>query len=126
MVKPEEISSELMTKLTGKIDFLYNEIPITVPVNDSPFVVCSVDSAITDNYAYSYTISSLYIFVKNLANGTHNSKKINIAIDSISSIFPIKSNNYLFNTLPTVIPMGNDSKGYNVTKIQIETFIYKQ
>ena len=126
IICPDDISAELMEDLKGKVDFLYNEIPTIVPANDSPFVVCSVDTAIIDKFAYYYTVSSIYVFVKNLANGTHNGKKLKSIITYISSIFPIKSNNYLFTTLPTVIPMGNDSKGYNVTKIQTETFIYKQ
>ena len=76
--------------------------------------------------AYSYTTSSIYVFVQNSSNGTHNRIKINKMIDAIASIFPIHSDNYYFDMMPQIIPMGNDSKGYNVTKIQIKTYVYKK
>ena len=126
IICPDDIAEELMNDLTGKVGFLYNEIPTIVPANDASFAVCSVGSMIIPKGAYSYTIASIDIFVKNLANGTHNGKKLKVITDAISEIFPIKSDKYLFNIFPTVIPMGNDNKGYNVTRIQIETFIYNK
>ena len=125
MINPDDISQELMDDLNGKVQYIYNEVPTTVVDSTSPFVVCSVDTAIIDMMAYYYTVASIYVFVPNLSNGTHNGKKEKIVIDSISSIFPIKSEKYSFNTMPSIIPMGNDNKGYNVNKIQIETYIYK-
>ena len=126
LAKSEDISQELINNLTGKVDYLYNEIPVTVPTNNSPFAVCSVDTAIVDMNAYSYTTSSIYVFVQNSSNGAHNRIKINKMIDAIASIFPIHSDNYYFDMMPQIIPMGNDSKGYNVTKIQIKTYVYKK
>lgn len=124
ITSPDDIANELMSKLNGKVSYLYNDIPTIVPVNNEPFVVCSANTTIKDMSAYKYTVASVDVFVKNLDNGTHNSKKAKIVIDSIASIFPIKSDNYMFNNILSVIPMGNYDKGYNVTRIQIETFIY--
>lgn len=124
IVKGEDIAQELMNMVKTEIPYAYNSVPNTLPDTTSPFVVCGVYSAIVNMGAYFRTTSSIDLYVPNLQNGTHNSKKIDINEDLISSLFPIKSDNYMFDMMPTVIPLGNDSKGYCVNRIQIETIIY--
>lgn len=124
IVKGEDIAQELMNVVKTEIPYAYNSAPNTLPDTTSPFVVCGVYSAIVNMGAYFRTTSSIDLYVPNLQNGTHNNKKIDINEDLISSLFPIKSDNYMFDMMPTVIPLGNDSKGYCVNRIQIETIIY--
>jgi len=126
MINPSDIANELKDKLSGVTDNIYISVPSTRPTGNPPFIVTSVDSSVIDKYAYYYTESSVQIFVYNLSNGTINGTKLGIIIDAISSKFPIKSDNYYFDVLPTIIPLGNDDKGYNVTEIKIKTLIYKK
>ena len=124
----EKIEFELKSKLAGVADSIHTSVPDT-RVKDKSFIVVSVDSSVIDEFAYYYTITSVQIFVPNLATGEKNSAMFTKIIDAINRILPeeysLVSGIYEFEMLPKIIPLGNDNKGYFIKEIQIKTIIHK-
>ena len=87
------------------------------------FVVVSVASTLTDMSAYGRCICAIDMFAKDLSNGCKNGTKLSIMTQKAISIFPISSINYVFSTEPNIIPMGTDTFGYHVERLQITVLI---
>lgn len=87
------------------------------------FVVVSVPTSLTDLAAYGRCTARIEMFVKNDAAGLKNSTKFSNMFAKLCEIFPIQNNTYLFDMHPTIIPLGNDNKGFHVQAINITTTI---
>lgn len=86
-------------------------------------VVVSVASTLTDMSAYGRCICAIDMFARDLSNGCKNGTKLSIMTQKAISIFPISSINYVFSTEPNIIPMGTDTFGYHVERLQITVLI---
>ena len=97
----------------------------SMPEDKSPddFVVISVSSTLSDLSAYGRCVCAIDIFCKNLPNGCKNGGNMSIITQKARTIFPIKHDDYLFNSEPNIIPMGSDGFGYHVERIQIQLLI---
>lgn len=87
------------------------------------FVVVSVPTSITDLSVYGRCTARIEMFVKNDSIGLKNSTRFSIMYAKLCEIFPIQNDTYLFDTYPTIIPLGNDNEGFHVQAININTLI---
>lgn len=87
------------------------------------FLVVSVPTSLTDLAAYGRCTSRIEMFVKNDSNGLKNSAKFSSMYAKLCDIFPIQNDTYLFDIYPTIIPLGNDTEGFHVQAININTII---
>lgn len=97
--------------------------PSISDTTQNELVVVSVASTLTDMSAYGRCICAIDMFAKDLSNGCKNGTKLSIMTQKAISIFPISSINYVFSTEPNIIPMGTDTFGYHVERLQITVLI---
>ena len=97
--------------------------PSIVDAKLNELVVVSVASTLTDMSAYGRCICAIDMFARDLSNGCKNGTKLSIMTQKAISIFPISSINYIFSTEPNIIPMGTDTFGYHVERLQITVLI---
>lgn len=129
MINIGDLEKVLKQTFTGCAGFIYNSLPNIRPKdsnnNNASFIIADVENSIPDMNAYLFTISSILIYVPTLTNGEQNSVARDLIIAKIGDKFPISNKGYEFDLMPTIIPLGNDGKGYYVNKIQIQTIIKK-
>ena len=97
--------------------------PSISDTTQNELVVVSVASTLTDMSAYGRCICAIDMFARDLSNGCKNGTKLSIMTQKAISIFPISSINYIFSTEPNIIPMGTDTFGYHVERLQITVLI---
>lgn len=86
------------------------------------FIVVRVVTELKDLHAYGGAVSRIEVYAKNPANGVKNKTKVSFLMGKIRAIFPIESGIYIFDE-PTIIPLGNDDFGFNITAVNINTLI---
>lgn len=88
------------------------------------FIVVSVPTAIIDRSAFGTCNVRIEVFVKNITStGEKNTKKFSVIFKKIAQLFPITHNTYLFDSHPSIIPLGNDGEGFHAQAINIHTTI---
>ena len=117
-----ELKSVVMTAGLS-LNVYTGDRPSISDTTQNELVVVSVASTLTDMSAYGRCICAIDMFAKDLSNGCKNGTKLSIMTQKAISIFPISSINYIFSTEPNIIPMGTDTFGYHVERLQITVLI---
>ncbi|MEG1684578.1 MAG: hypothetical protein RR319_01335 [Bacteroides sp.] len=121
----EKIESELEKTVissgaTKNVFIGYRPKVVDDKMND--FIVVMVVTKLEDLYAYGKCVCRIEMYAKNMKDGTKNRTKVGFIMGKLRMTFPIESSFCIFDN-PTIIPMGNDDYGFNVTAINIDTII---
>lgn len=121
----EKIESELKKAVvasgTSKNVFTGNR-PKVSDDKMTDFIVVRVITDLKDLHAYGGTVCRIEAYAKNLDNDIKNSTKISFLMGKIRAMFPIESSFCIFDET-SIIPLGNDDFGFNVTALNISTII---
>lgn len=120
----QDIENALAKAMIGVSSNIYEgQRPSTMDASVENFIVCSVPTSLSDRATYGECTARVEIFVKNQKNGLKNGLKLSSMYKALCDKFPIESDKYIFDVYPTIIPLGNDDKGFHVHAIQIHTLI---
>ena len=119
-----ELELKAVVKNAGlSLNVYTGDRPSISDTTQNELVVVSVASTLTDMSAYGRCICAIDMFAKDLSNGCKNGTKLSIMTQKAISIFPISSESYIFSCEPNIIPMGTDTFGYHVERLQITVLI---